>query len=131
MPHRASLPVSQEKRRHLRVDYNIPVKISSDHGDILTETKNLSCSGAFCRVSERLEPMTKLKVQLLLPMRKSDKIKPKKISCQGVVIRSQTVPREDYFDTAIFFSDIAPKDSRTINEFVESMIEKKNDGKFN
>jgi hypothetical protein len=115
VPPHSSLPLSQEKRRHLRVDYNIPVKISGEHGDILTETKNLSCSGAFCRMAQRLEPMTKLKVYLLLPLNKSDKIKPKKIICQGVVVRTQAVAGEKYYDTAIFFSDIASKDSRTIN----------------
>ena len=121
MPHQSPL---QEKRRHLRVELKIPVKMSSDHGDILTETKNLSCSGAFCRVSQKLDPMTKLRVHLLLPLRKSDKVRPKKITCQGVVVRVQAAG-EEYYDTAIFFNDIAPKDSRTINEFVESMIEKK------
>ena len=123
MPRGTSLPMSQEKRRHLRVEYNIPVKISGEYGDILTETKNLSCSGAFCRITQRLEPMTRLKVHLLLPLRKSDKRTARKITCQGVVVRTQAAGGLDYYDTAIFFSDIAPKDSRTINEFVESMTE--------
>ena len=115
MPRSTSLSMSQEKRRHLRVELNIPVKISCDDGDILTETKNLSCSGAFCCMTQRLEPMTKLKIYLLLP--------PKKIVCQGVGVRTQAAVRQDYYDTAIFFSSIAPKDSRTINEFVENMME--------
>jgi len=131
VPQDASQPSTQEKRRHLRVVHNIPVKISGDQGDILTETKNLSCSGAYCRVSKHLEPMTKLKVHLLLPLRKSNKVTTKKITCQAVVVRSNTVSGEDYYDTAIYFSDIAPKDSRTINEFVESVMESKNYGKFN
>jgi PilZ domain len=121
LPHQPSLPLIQEKRRHIRVEYDIPVKISGDHGDILTETKNISCSGAFCRMSQRLEPMTKLNVFLLLPVRVSDKVKTKKISCQGVVVRTQAVAGKDYYDTAIFFSNIAPKDTRAINEFVESI----------
>ena len=119
-----SLPSTPEKRRHPRLASKIPVKISGDHGDILTETKNLSCSGTFCRVAQRLEPMTRLKVHLLLPLRKNNKVTTKKITCQGVVVRVQAVDGEDFYDTAIFFSDIAPKDSRTINEFVESMMEK-------
>jgi hypothetical protein len=112
----------QEKRRHLRVEYNIPVKISGDHGDILTETKNISSSGAFCRMTQRLEPMTKLNVYLLLPLRKSDKVTTKSITCEGVVVRTQAAAGEEYYDTAILFSNIAPKDSRTINDFVESMM---------
>ena len=75
--------------------------------------------------------MTRLKVYLLLPLRKSDKVRPKKIACQGVVVRTQAAAGEEYYDTAIFFSDIAPKDSRTINDFVESMMEKEDYGKHN
>ncbi len=131
MPRSTSLQTSQEKRRHLRLEYKIPVKISSDRGDILTETKNLSCSGAFCSMNLRLEPMTRLKVHLLLPLRKGDVITTKKITCQGVVVRAQAISGQDHYDTAIFFSDIAPKDSNTINEFVESMIEDRKNGKFN
>jgi hypothetical protein len=75
--------------------------------------------------------MTKLKVHLLLPLRKSEKLSTKKITCQAVVVRTQAVAGEEYYDTAIFFSDIAPKDSRTINEFVENAMEAKNYGKYN
>ena len=131
MANHDALPLDLEKRRHPRLESNIPVKISSDHGDILTETRNLSCSGAFCRVDQRLEPMTKLKVHLLLPLRKSDKVITKKITCQAVVVRTQAVAGEEYYETAIYFSDIAPKDSRTIHEFVESVMENKDHGKFN
>jgi hypothetical protein len=132
VPYRAAQPSSQEKRQHLRVEQNIPLKISSDHGDILTETKNLSCSGAYCRVNQRLEPMTRLKIHLLLPLRKSNKVVTKSITCQGVVIRTQAVSGQEYYDTAIFFSDIAPKDTRTIGEFVESVMrEKINHGELN
>lgn len=131
MPENTSLPVFHEKRRHRRVEHNVPVKISSDHGDILTETKNISCSGAYCQMAQRLEPMTKLKIYLLLPLLKRDKLTTKKITCQGIVVRAQAAAGQDYYDTAIFFSDIAPKDSRTIHEFVESMAEKNHYGKFN
>ena len=131
MPHRHSLPMSHEKRRHPRINLSIPLKISGEHGDILTETKNLSSSGAFCSVSQRLEPMTKLKIHLLLPLRKSNKVTTKSITCQGVVVRVQAADEGKYYNTAIFFSDIAPKDSHTIHEFVESMIRSKDHGQFN
>jgi len=130
--HHASQPLPQEKRRYPRLEHKIPVKISSDHGDILTETKNISCSGAYCRVSQRLEPMTRLRIHLLLPLRKNDKVTTKRIACQGVVVRVTAVNEpQEYFDTAIFFSDIAPKDIRSISEFIESMMEKKDYGKYN
>ena len=69
--------------------------------------------------------MTKLRIHLLLPLRKSDRVTSKKITCQGVVVRTRRQRGEDYYDTAIFFSDIAPKDIRAINEFIENMMENK------
>lgn len=131
MPHHSLPPVPQERRRHLRVESNVPLKIASEEGDILTETKNISCSGAFCRIGRRLEPMTKLQVHLLLPLQKSDKLMTKKISCQGVVVRVQAAEGQDCYDTAIFFNDIAPKDTLAISDFIDSMLEKKNYGKYN
>ena len=106
-----------ERRRHPRLDHNLPLKISADEVDIVTETKNLSCSGAFCLVNRRLEPMTKLKIHLLLPLKKGGKVQNLKISCIGVVIRCE-LSDPDHFSTAIFFSDITPRDSQSISEFV-------------
>ena len=82
-------------------------------------------------MSQRLEPMTKLRIHLLLPLMKRDKMTTKKITCQGIVVRTQASAGEDYYATAIFFNDIAPQDSRAINEFVERMLENKNYGKYN
>ena len=110
-----------ERRRHLRLEQTIPLKISSGDVDIVTETKNLSCSGALCHILKFIAPMTKLKVHLLLPLKVNNKIVTKRISCQGVVVRSESAVSQDYFHTAIFFSDISPRDIQIIHEFVESV----------
>ncbi len=114
-----------ERRRHFRLEHNVPVKISSADLDIVTETSNLSCSGAFCRINKFLAPMTKLKLNLLLPIRKNNKIVTKRIHCEGVVVRTESVPNGEYFQTAIFFSDISPKDSQVIHDFVDSIVKEK------
>ena len=66
--------------------------------------------------------MTKLKLQFLLPLKRNKKIVNKRISCEGVVVRSQSAVDQDSFQTAIFFSDIAPRDTQIIHEFVESAM---------
>jgi c-di-GMP-binding flagellar brake protein YcgR len=114
-----------ERRRYPRVSNNVPLKIFSPDADLVTETKNISCSGVFCRISRYLEPMTKLKVVLLLPVRKNGRIATKKISCGGVVVRTENILNEEGFHTAIFFNDIQPKDSRFIADFVASAISEK------
>lgn len=129
MPHSTQSPSTQDRRRHPRVAKNIPVKISSQAGDILTETINLSISGAYCRLNQKLEPMTVLRMQLLLPA--PEKAAAKKVSCGGVVVRTEPAADGQCFDTAIFFNSIAPKDIRIIDDFIDSHLEKKNYGQYN
>ena len=114
-----------ERRQHPRLEHTVPVKISGGDADIVTETVNLSCSGAFCHVSRHLAPMTKLKVHLLLPLRSGAKIATKHIDCEGVVVRCESAPEGDLFHTAIFFSDIKSRDSEAIARFVAAVMEEK------
>lgn len=109
-----------ERRRHPRLEQNIPLKISSGEVDIVTQTRNLSCSGALCLIDKFIAPMTKLKLHLLLPLRRSHGVATKRISCEGVVIRSESAA--EGFQTAIFFSDISARDSLVIREFVDSVM---------
>ena len=116
---------SQERRRDPRLTGSIPVKISSDDIDIVTETKNLSRSGAYCRISKYIEPMTKLKIHLLLPMKRQDKVVTKKISCQGVIVRTESIPTEEGFNIAIYFQDIRSRDAENITDFINASLQKK------
>lgn len=113
---------SPERRGDPRFFGNIPLKISSDDFDLVTETKNLSRSGAYCRVSQYIEPMTKLKIQLLLPLKRNDKTVTKKISCGAVIVRTESEPVNGAYNVAIFFNDIQARDVEVLTEYVNSMI---------
>ena len=122
----------RERRRHPRLEHTVPVKMSGGDVDIVTETRDISASGASCRVSAYLAPMTKLKIHLRLPLPAgqagvrgpgaSPKAATKRIDCQGVVVRAEAVPEGGYFHTAIFFSDIKPRDVETIARFIASKL---------
>jgi len=113
----------QERRQSVRLTHNIPIKICQEEGDIVTETGNISRSGVYCRVNRYLEPMTKLKVHLLIPIRKRGKDATKKISCQGVVVRTEPVlGSEDYY-VAIFFNEIAQKEAQCLSDYIHSYLE--------
>lgn len=112
-----------ERRKDLRMSNILPVKISQTDGDIVTETINISRSGAYCRIKKYIEPMTKLKINLLMPNRKNGKNVPKKISCEGVGVRVEPIPGESAYNVAIFFSDISKRDSEFISEYLQSHLE--------
>jgi len=119
---------SKERRRHPRIKGNIPVKICGEEFDAVTETKNLSRSGAFCRVNKYIDPMTKLKIQLLLSYKRSGKTITKKVSCEGVIVRVEQRPDEQKgYNTAIYFNDISEKDANAIADYVHFMINKEDD----
>lgn len=115
---------AQERRRSPRLNKNIPIKLCSDHYDVVTETWNLSCIGAYCQVDKYFEPMTKLKIHLLLPLKKGDKILTRKVSCRGVVVRAESQPQNQNFNIAIFFNDIHKRDSKIISDFIDALLAK-------
>lgn len=117
----------QERRKGQRATAHIPLKIAQEDGDIVTETLNVSHSGAYCRVSRSVELMTKLKIQILLPARKSQK-RLKTIHCQGVVVRSIPAVEDGRYDIAIFFNEIAKRDAESISDYVNSCFEQENTG---
>ena len=92
---------------------------------MVTETGNISRSGLYCRINRYIEPMTKLKVCLLLPMRKNGKDVTKQIIAQGVVVRAEQVDQGDDHNIAIFFSEIAQRDAESISDYVSSFLESK------
>jgi hypothetical protein len=114
----------EDRRKHPRLDGNIPLKIYSDDFDIVTETTNLSRNGVSCRVSKYIEPMTKLKIHLLLSWKKKGKATSAKISCDGVIVRTESVPQQEGFNVAIYFQDIKPKDAARIADFMPCTLEK-------
>lgn len=111
-----------ERRRSPRADVSVPIKISGGEFDIVTDSKNLSASGAYCTIAQYLEPMTKLKVQLLLPFKKNGKAVTKKVTCSGVVVRTQARAGEQDFDTAIYFNEIDEKSKNAIADYVFALL---------
>lgn len=113
-----------ERRKDPRLDNNIPVKICQEDGDFVTETLNISRSGAYCCVDQPVALMTKLKIHLLLSFPKSTKTDIKKISCEGVVVRSEAASEEGKYNVAIFFSDITERDAEYITDYVDTYMNK-------
>jgi len=115
---------SKERRQFPRLSNNIPIKLVKEDGDIVTETANISRSGIYCKVDTFLEPMTKLKISLLIPMRKNGRNTTKKVTCEGAVVRTEQIPGEvEAYNVAIFFQDISKRDADHIADYVDSFLE--------
>ena len=109
-----------ERRKDPRFENNVPVKICQEDGDFVTETKNISRSGAYCCVDQFIAPMTRLKIHLLLSILNGGKSSTRKISCEGIVVRSEPMLDEKKYHIAIFFNDITRRDAAYITDFVNA-----------
>lgn len=109
-----------ERRKDPRIGKSLPLKITSlDKYDVITETKNISASGAYCNVDFEIPELTKLDITILVP--RSEKIPPKKINCQGVVVRIEKAENKTY-NIAIYFHNISKSDKKIIKQYIEHHI---------
>jgi hypothetical protein len=110
----------RERRQHRRLDNNVPLKITSTDANFSTNTVNISRSGVYCTVDKYVEPMTKLKINLMVPVKKNNKFISKKIKCEGIVVRSEKCEGSPMHNVAIFFNDITQQDAEDIADYVGS-----------
>ena len=120
---------NQERRRSPRLFKSIPIKLCQESGDIVTQSVNISHSGMYCRIDKYIEPMTRLKIHLLIPIKKSGKNSTKKVSCQGAVVRTEQIPGTEEYNLAIFFNEIAQRDAELISEYISSSMEQDHEKK--
>lgn len=115
-----------ERRKSPRVNKILPVKLSDADFDILTETKNISASGAYCSVNRPLEPMTKLKAVLLITQRKNKLKTVEKICCSAVVVRTEHSNDDPQYPyrIGIYFTNLKERDKKTLRAYVNSLLKK-------
>jgi len=111
-----------ERRKSPRIDKILPIKLSDTELDILTETKNISTTGAYCSVDKPLELMTKLRVVILIPFIKNKAKVIKKINCCGVVVRRELVDDTSKYPyrIAIYFTDLKEQSKKNFLSCIKS-----------
>ncbi|MFA5038768.1 MAG: PilZ domain-containing protein [Candidatus Omnitrophota bacterium] len=116
--------MSQDRRRYARADKNLAIKIRDKDADFVTETKNISCLGAYCEVDGYVPILTKLKITLLLP--KSRNLKdPKHIACEGTVVRVEKSPdplENNKYNIGIYFNQINRSDMKMIDRYIKNCM---------
>ena len=111
-----------DRRRYPRLEKNIAIKLKEKDVDFVTETKNISCIGAYCQVDTYLPILTKLKITLLLPRSKSSKSS-RHITCEGTVVRVERAPEPcepNKYNIAVYFSSISKGDMKLIDGYVKN-----------
>lgn len=117
------MSASSDRRRAPRIKSEIPVKISSEENDFITQTLNLGASGALFQTERAIPLMSRLAVTLLIPSAGKRKTT-KKIVCQGVVVRCDPVSSQTpgrHYNIAIYFTSLKDMDKKSLIQFVEKI----------
>ena len=110
-----------ERRKHPRIkDKNISVKLKGEGFEAITQSLDVSASGIYCKVTERIPLMTRLEIVLSLPNEKNPS-SPTVLDVEGVVVREHPVlkgGRAEHYDVAIFFHSLLPKEREKLARYI-------------
>lgn len=118
-----------ERRKFPRATKSLSLKIGHKDFFAITQTKNISCSGAYCEVESFVHPMTKLSITLFVPLEFEKKVITKKIDCKGIVVRTEPpapTAGRNTFHIGIYFTDISRQDKNIIARYVDYHLKKEN-----
>jgi len=111
-----------ERRSDARFDIALPLKISGQDYDLITNTKNISCSGIYCQVSRYIPVMTKLALTMHIPLIIGRRKVEKKVDCACVVVRIMPEFVQESvndYHLGLFFSQIQEKDKALISKYIQ------------
>ncbi|RKY42566.1 MAG: hypothetical protein DRP85_02195 [Candidatus Makaraimicrobium thalassicum] len=115
-----------ERRKYPRIrDENISIKLSGDGFDTITQSLDVSASGIYCKVDRPIPVMSRVQLVLSLPG-KPNASHPITMNIDGVVVREHPVKKDgrvQYYDVAIFFNMLMPKERKSLIQYINSRVE--------
>ena len=112
---------NEERREYPRIkDKDISVQIMGGGFDALTQSLDVSASGIYCKVKQRIPVMTRLQIVLALPSKRKS-VKPTILNIEGIVVREHPVMIDGniaHYDVAIFFNTLLPKERDVLIEYI-------------
>lgn len=114
----------KERRKYPRIkDDNVSVKLSGEGFNTITQSLDLSASGVYCKVTERIPLMTRVQVVLVLPAKQNSSSVTMNID--GVVVREQPVKKDErveHYDIAIFFNTLLAKERKQLEQYINRKL---------
>ena len=111
-----------ERRKSPRVKHGLPVKVSADEMDFITQTQDIGVNGALFRLEKAVPLMSRLAMTLLVPSHEK-KGTTKKIVCNGVVVRCEPFHIKETrgeYNIAVYFTALKDSDKKALMKYVNA-----------
>jgi hypothetical protein len=117
-----------DRRGKPRVNAGLAAQFSNEMGEeaMAAETMNLSMSGVCCQLPNPVEPLTKVKLTLLVPEVKGKRSARTAVVCaEGIVVRceSQASGQDaERYEIACAFTSLRDKDRKILQAYVDNRL---------
>jgi hypothetical protein len=110
-----------ERRVHPRLNQQLPFQVAANGYSFATNTQNISCVGAYCKIQKYIPPFTKVKVKLSFPVKDSTGKSDYTVDCEGVIVRTDDESKGG-FNIAIFFNAIGDEQRKKISKYINQFV---------
>lgn len=115
----------KERRRAERVDVSIPLDVSGEGESSSGETINISMNGIYFRSRHQIDPLTKVRMGLVIPVGEGGDESEKKAMFDGVVVRTEPDTAEDKpgdFRVAVYITYMSEDSRAILSDFIRRYL---------
>ena len=118
------MTLQSERRKSPRVKHGLPMKISADDMDFITQTQDIGGNGVLFRLEKAVPLMSRLAMTLLVPSH-GKKRTTRKIICNGVVVRCEPFHGKEIggeYNIAVYFTALKDLDKKALLKYVNQVL---------
>lgn len=111
-----------ERRKSQRVEADLAVTVKGGSGEARGRALNISTSGIYFESPYYMEPLTKIRLELLIPDPRTGE---SPVTCDGVVVRVEPEKKEpavEQYRVAILFTLVAESSLKILDAYIRSRL---------
>ena len=116
---------AKERRKAHRLDVALPISISGGEEPAEGKTVNISNNGVYFESPRAIEPLTKVRMELMVPVLEGGTEKKMGVSFDGVVVRTKlddSDPNEQRYRIAVFFTHVSQASQKMLDTFIKRRL---------
>lgn len=123
-PENGAVMTFNERRRAARIQAELPILLEGGPAEAGGKTLNISTSGVYFEVPHFIEPLTKVRMELLFPGT-GESASEKRVGFDGIVVRTEPeTPSSDVtvYRTAVFFTYLPESSLKALSSYIEKRL---------